>query len=238
MLVCAVEARKHKKRVPGGFWVGCVTLPISWKSDPRFKVSRLAAFSISIFIRRSLHCFHWPETTRVQMSVQPFSNFSFLECLRPVLRQADGVPEFFSTEIFFPLRNLKHWNNDFFFFGGVVVVGWGRCVPELSGQNVPHHICAGLTFLHDAAFTDIQEGLHFVSVCFFPPHAVMVADARGVKDGRAPWRHFLSVDVAGGGANTLIRKRNSSMSFNTNTFLGVLSPDLMSFVNGAWQNVH
>lgn len=59
-------------------------------------------------------------------------------------------------------------------------------MPELSGQNVPHHICAGLTFLRDAAFTDIQEGLHFVSVCFFSPHAVMVADSRGVKDGRAP----------------------------------------------------
>lgn len=68
-----------------------------------------------------------------------------------------------------------------------MVAGWGRWVPELSGQNVPHRICAGLTFLHDAAFTDIHEGLHFVSVCFFlPPHAVTVADSRGVKDGRAP----------------------------------------------------
>lgn len=166
--MCAAEARKHKKKVPGGFWVGCVTLPISWKSDPRFKVSRLAAFSISIFIRRSLHCFHWPETTRVQMRVQPFSTFFFLEYLRPVLWQAGGVPEFFSTETF---SHCVIWNTEImtFFFGGVVVFGWGRWVPELSGQNVPHHICAGLTFLHHAAFTDIQEGLHLVSVCFFFP---------------------------------------------------------------------
>lgn len=237
MLVCAVEAWKHKKRVPGGFWVGCVTLPISWKSDPRFKVSRLAAFSISIFIRRSLHCFHWPETTRVQMRVQPFSNFSFLECLRPVLRQADGVPEFFSTEIFFPLRKLKRWNNDFFFWwcGGcwVGTLGAGAVRTECAAS----HLCRA----HVPARCCVHwhpRGSSFRLGVFFFPHAVMVADSRGVKDGRAPWRHFLSVDVAGGGANSLIRKRNSRMSFNTNSFFWVLSPDLMSFVNGAWQNVH
>lgn len=76
------ESLLKKKKVTGGFWVGCVALPISWKSDPRFKVSRFAALSISIFIRRSLHCFHWPETTRAQMRVQPFRHFTSLPICR------------------------------------------------------------------------------------------------------------------------------------------------------------
>lgn len=61
---------------------GCVTLPISWNSDPLFKVRRLGALSISIFMRTSLHCFHWPETT---MRAITLSVIFFLRHLKPVV---------------------------------------------------------------------------------------------------------------------------------------------------------
>lgn len=42
----------------------CITVlsPISWYSDPCFTVMDLLELGISIFIRWSQHCFHWPAT--------------------------------------------------------------------------------------------------------------------------------------------------------------------------------
>lgn len=40
----------------------CVTLPISWYSDPLFTVVGFRGLSVSIFMRWSQHCFHWPVT--------------------------------------------------------------------------------------------------------------------------------------------------------------------------------
>lgn len=57
--------------------LGCVSLPNSWKTDPRFMVWRNMGALVSIFPCRSLHCFHWPETTKTQIRVTIWNQIFF-----------------------------------------------------------------------------------------------------------------------------------------------------------------
>lgn len=166
--MCAVEAWKHKKesQVASGW----VVLRYLFR-EKVILASRCHAWQRSASQSSSGdHCtastgLKQPEYKWGFNHLVTFFSWSVLDlyCGKLTESQNSFLLRFFS--------HCESWNAEImtFFFGGVVVVGWGRWVPELSGQNVPHHICAGLTFLHDAAFTDIQEGLHFVSVCFFSP---------------------------------------------------------------------